>query len=145
MDTLSLLRQRYMQYDEEAAAAVQAAGRFGGLLGMGPDPRSDPCHEKFYDDVGYLTEDFLASDPAPDEAEAVVRFLLEAPESRRESSAFWFCYAAQGHARPLIPLLDYQARQALAAWYRRAYPRLRRAPVQQEVYRLLCGKGHADK
>lgn len=141
MDTLSLLRQRYAQYDGEAAAAVASAGRFGGLFGMGPDPRTDPCHEKFYDDIGLLTEDFLAAKPDPDEAAAVVRFLLEAPEVRRESPAYWFCYAALGHARPIIPLLCQTQRSELAAWFRRTYPRLRRAPVQQEVYRLLCGKG----
>ena len=104
---------------------------------MGDDPRRHACHEQFYEDVAAWVAAFQAKDPTGEQAEAAVRWILESAAEHRDEDVYWYMYAAQGHAKNLIPRMTAEACAQLAAWYDEAYPALDRMPAQQEVYRLL--------
>lgn len=137
MDRLEQLRDIYSKYVEETQKIYREAKPTDGLFGLGDDPRKHPCHMAFYEAAQGWTEVFLTSEPAQQEVFAVVRFILEAPAIHREQSCFWFLYAAQGLARPMIPHLTGEQCGLLRQAYDEAYPRRDRMPVQKEVYRLL--------
>lgn len=137
MDMMEQLRQRYEQYQQDAREAVRKANPWDGMLGFGNDPRRNPCHERFYADVEAWTEEFLRRGPSAAEAAEAVRWMLQAAQEHRDEVTFLYLFAAQGHARKLIPLMAAEDCGMLQDWYDGAYRKVERMPVQQEVYKLL--------
>ncbi len=134
---LETLYRRYRQYDEELRQARAKASPGAGLMGLGDDPRRHPCNMAFFEDIGIWCGEFLRSEPETAAVEEAVEWILRAAEESRGKETFPFLFAAQGHARALIPLLPARRRGELARWYDRTYPKKQRLPVQEEVYRLL--------
>lgn len=144
MGTLTQLYAIYDKYAEDVQQVRRKASCFDGLLGMGDDPKKHPCHEMFYEGVGHWTEEFLQTDPAPEDAAAAVRYILEAAALHWEEETRWYMYAAQKHAENLIPLLAAEACRDLKNRYEQWYPPIERMPVQTKIYRMLC-KGIRSK
>ena len=59
------------------------------------------------------------------------------PARERQKLTYWYMYAAQKHAQPLIPLLFPQAKAEIRQQFAQLYPKQAWTPVQKEVYRLL--------
>lgn len=137
MEMLQQLKDIYVSYTEELAKVVKEAGPMDGLFGWGDDPRKDPCHMRFYENVEQWVGTFLAAAPVQTDVFHAVRYILETPAEYRGKSCFWFMYAAQGLTRELIPMLTPQQCAQLRGFYDEAYPRRDRMPVQKEVYKLL--------
>ncbi|MBQ7800983.1 MAG: hypothetical protein IJ375_01520 [Oscillospiraceae bacterium] len=142
---LERLKARYGQYEREAREAVRKARPTDGLFGMGADPRKHPCHDQFYEDVGSWVAEFLAAEPGTEEAAEAAEWILMAADIHRDEETFWYMYAAQGHARELIPLMPPERRAALRDRYDGAYPAMDRMPVQKTVYKLLRKNTKAKK
>ena len=131
------LKDIYQRYDEEIRAVIAKARPMDGLFGMGDDPRKAPCHMRFYEGVEQWIQDFLKN--APDSAAALeaARVIIEAPAAHREGPTYWFEYAAHGHLRELIGLLDASGCRELKDFYDKNYPKRERAPVHDQLYKLL--------
>lgn len=139
------LKARYEQYEKEAQKAVLEAKPTDGLFGMGADPRKHPCHDRFYADVESWVGEFLSREPSPEEAAEAAEWIIKAADSHRDTDAYWYMYAAQGHACPLIGRMSAERCKALAQWYDNAHPAIERMPVQRSVYKLLRKIAKAKK
>ena len=126
------------EYDR-AMRKVASELRFGdGLLGLGRDPKKDPCHMKFYEAVGAVVEQMAQRELTAQEAGEAARFLLQLGwEERYHSLTLPMREAIQGHVRPLVPFLAAEEAGELAAWYAQVYPRRRRLPVQSQLLKAL--------
>lgn len=137
MEKMQQLKDLYTGYEQNVVKLYKEAKPMDGLFGWGDDPRKDPCHMRFYEDLERWMGDFSAAAPGQEEAFAVVRFVLSAAAEHRETPCYWFMFAAQGLTRDLIPVLSAQQCRQLREFYDEAYPRRDRMPVQKEVYSLL--------
>lgn len=138
------LKDRYADYIKDVQKVYKNAKPMDGLFGWGDDPRKDPCHMRFYEDLEQWAQDFLASAPARAEVHEAVCFILETPAKHRDTPCFWFMYAAQGLTREMIPMLEASQCGQLRQMYDENYPRRDRMPVQKEVYKRLkkgAGRG----
>ena len=138
--SLQVCMERY----HEAVKKMTAKLRPGdGVLGFGRDPKRDPCHMEFYNAVGDAVKGMMQEGLSSEEAASAVRFLvtLGLDDGTYHSLTQPMREAVQGHARPLVPLLEPAAAQELAAWYAKAYPRHRRLPVQSQLLKELEHRG----
>ncbi|MBO4939270.1 MAG: hypothetical protein J6C98_09805 [Oscillospiraceae bacterium] len=142
MIVLEQLKARYARYEQEARKAVLNAKPTDGLFGMGADPRKHPCHDQFYQDVAEWADTFEKTAPSAQAAADAVEWIIRAADSHRDEETYWYMYAAQVHARLLIPLMAPDRCASLVRWYDSAYPPIDRMPVQKELFRLLrkCSK-----
>ena len=137
MSVTEQLELIYSEYAERAEQAEQESGLFDGVLGMGSDPKKDPCHMAFYERLEAWVSDFRKQQPGPEEAFEAAEYILMAADSRRGQNTYWFCYAAQGLAEKLVNLLRPEQCRDLAERYEACYPRRDRMPVQKNVLRRL--------
>lgn len=145
MTMLERLKARYGQYEQESRQAVEKAKPTDGLFGMGNDPRKDPCHDRFYEDVAAWVQEFLETAPDPQAAADAAEWILRAADAHREQEVYWYMYAAQGHALELIRRMPQSRSETLLRWYDEAYPKIERMPVHREVYKLLRKVAKAKK
>ena len=126
------------RYNEAIRKVVGELKPGDGLLGFGRDPKRDPCHMEFYNAVGETVRQMVQDGLSPAEAEETARFLMTlAQEGRYFSLTQPMREAVQGHARILVPLLEPETAEKMAAWYAKAYPRRRRLPVQSQLLKDL--------
>lgn len=137
MERIDALKARYARYEETVRQLRKNAPPFAGFWGWGDDPRNDPCHTQFYEDVGVMMEALLSSCPEEAVAYQAARWLLAAPAECGQKDAAWFQYAAQGHCRELIPLLTPAHCAELARLMDETTPRRERLPVQTKIYKQL--------
>ena len=137
---LQQLKERYLQYDEEATLVRKKASPADGLFGFGNDPKNHPCHELFYEDIGKWTKAFLETKPNAQDALAAARFLIEAPKTRASRESYWMMYAAQGWCRELVGLMDAAGCAQLRTLFDELYPKRDRMPVQLELLKTLNKK-----
>lgn len=137
MEMLQQLRDIYSKYMQDVAKIYKDAKPMDGLFGWGDDPRKDPCHMRFYEDVENWTKDFLSAGVSQQEVYEAADFMLRTPAEHREEHSFWFLYATQGLTREMIPRLSSGQCAQLRTAYDEAYPKRDRMPVQKEVYALL--------
>ena len=135
------LRQLYTDYLEETYTIRKKASAFAGILGLGDDPRKNPCHEKFYNDVDGWMKSFAETEPAAEQAREVAAFLLEEPAKNRETEGYWFMYVCIGFIRNLIPFMEAQDCKVLAERMNALYPKRERMPLQQETFKMLQKAG----
>lgn len=132
------LREIYERYDTALHKVIREAPATAGLFGLGEDPRKHPCHMEFYEAVEAWMEAFCRTEPEEnDVAYEAAEWIITAAAKKEGDPTYWFLYAAQGIARPLIPKLDSRQCAALREFYDDRYPRRDRMPVQKEVYKLL--------
>ena len=135
---LNRLRELLDTYSEELRAANQKRKPVSGLLGIGPGPGDDPCHDRLDQAVASLVDDMLRDSAGASETGPVVSLLL-----RAESEGGWpeparlMLLAIQRHAIPLIPVLERNTREELYAWYEKRHPRSRRFPLQKQILASL--------
>lgn len=135
---IEILKNHCSRYLAEAQEARGKAGLCDGLFGMGKDPRKDPCHERFYRAVESWTDEFLKQETTAQQRAAAAAWILKAADEHRgEMDVFWYLYAAQAHAIPIIEKLEQEAAKELLIWYDRAHPARERMPVHDRVYRAL--------
>ena len=137
---LTQLKTLFTDYDAAVRAVRKKARAFDGILGLGKDPRKDPCHEQFYNAVGKWTEDFLATEPSQEDLKAAALFLIEEPKNYEGKECFWFMFAAQGHIKPMIGAMSPENRQAVKASLEATYKKRERMPLQKELLKLLDKK-----
>ena len=135
---LNRLRELLDTYSEELRAANQKRKPVSGLLGIGPGPGDDPCHERLDQAVASLVDDMLRDPGGLSEAGPVVSLLLRAESGDRwPEPARLMLAAVQRHALPLFPFLDRETREELYAWYDKRHPRSRRFPLQKQLLAAL--------
>lgn len=136
METLATVRARYESYLHTVAELRGEKGPYRDLLGFGGGVKSDRCHAAFI-------EELTAALSAPEQAEAgelpaIVSYVLHAPETyERDGLLCWTFIAAQQAVLPLIGSLEPAQAAELAGWYGRAFPRVKRAPVQDKLLAQL--------
>ena len=143
MDMLEELQKRLLAYDEKASQVKKNIKGLAGIWGMGEDPRNHPCHEEFYNEIEVWTREFLGSQPDAGTVAEAAKMIIAAAAERREMDSFWFTYAIQAHAIPMISWMDAASCRELAKFYDSLYTKLERLPVQRELYKKLtkAGKG----
>lgn len=134
---LQMLKDRYRQYDEEATLVRKKSSPADGLFGFGNDPKNNPCHELFYEDIGKWTKAFLETRPDAKDSFEAARFIIGAPVECASRESYWMMYAAQGWCRELVGCLDAEGCGVLRQVFDEMYPRRDRLPVQQELYKAL--------
>lgn len=143
--SIQQLQEIYEKYDQAFERAAAEAPIGAGLFGMSGGPKDAPCHEIFYGQVADWVAGWNAALPSPQAAEQAVRLILEAAASRRDAGTYWYCYAAQKHAEPLIALLNPASARELLARFEELYPPIDRMPVQQKLCKLLKKQGKNRK
>lgn len=135
MSYLEQLEQLIADYKVFCVEVKKSYGGFSGLFGFGSDPKRDSGHMQFYNDVAKLAEEIPSDDP---ELAAFTSLLLKATDGVSESSmAYGFLEVIQKHAIPLIPFIKPDERKELLEYYSRRYPKYRRLPVQNDVFKEL--------
>ena len=137
---LTQLKTLFADYNAAVQEVRKKARAFDGILGLGKDPRKDPCHEQFYNAVGKWTEDFLATEPSQEDLKAAALFLIEEPKNYEGKECFWFMFAAQGHIKPMIGTMCPETSQMIKASLEAAYKKRDRMPLQKELLKLLDKK-----
>lgn len=137
MEQLSALQACYARYEETVTRLYREAPAFAGFWGWGDDPRNDPCHARFYEDVGAIAEAIAASGSEEAAVYQAARWLLEAPAKSGSKDAVWFEYAAQSHCGKLIPLLTAEHCAELVRLFEECYPKRERLPAQRELHKRL--------
>lgn len=131
------LKEIYSDYIQSVGKVYKEAKPMDGLFGWGDDPRKDPCHMQFYEAVEQWVEEFLKTEPDPEEAFQAVRYILREASLHPGENCFWFMFAAHGLTRKMIPLLTGVHCEMLRTYYDACYPKRDRMPAQKEVYKLL--------
>ena len=139
MSAVAQLNALYDQYAEKYLAVWKESAPLSRVFDVGSTPRNHPCHMEFLESLGRWTEAFLQSDPSYSDLLSVTHWLLKASEAKESPTGgpVWVLYAAQGMAKPMIPLLQSEDRAELRQAYDQLFPARKRLPVQKEVYRLL--------
>ena len=135
---MTQLETIYTNYAEKAYSVRKNARAFAGILGLGKDPRNDPCHMAYYEEVGAWVTAFLASDPTQEQVMAAATYMLEAPAQCVGQECYWFMYAAHGHIKLLVPLLRKEDCAALGQRLEALYKKRDRMPVQKDLLKLLA-------
>lgn len=134
---ITALQEIYTNYDETLTKVRKSTKLFDGFLGLGKDPRKDPCHQVFYDAVGAWVEEFIAAGHTQEEVLAVAMFLVEEPVRFYSKECYWFMFAAQGHMKPLIPLLNKENCKAVGDRISGLYKKYERMPLQNDLLKML--------
>ena len=134
---LTSLEAIYTNYVETLTKVRKSARMFDGFFGLGKDPKKDPCHQAFYDAVGVWVEEFIAAEHTQEQVLAVALFLVEKPVPYRERECYWFMFAAQGHMKPIIPLLSKESCQTVHDRLEGCYKKYDRMPLQKELLKTL--------
>ena len=135
------LKTMYEEYDKTAMEVRKKAPLFAGWLGLGSDPRKNPCHEAFYEKVQEWMKAFVAGAPSAEQAQEAAWFLLEEPFNHQGAEGYWFLYVCIGLIRELIPFMSREDCGALADRMNALYPRRDRMPVQQDTFKMLQKAG----
>lgn len=136
LEQLNGLFEGYILFAQELRANTSPMKM---AMGFGAEEHGHPGHKKFYDDVAQWVESFAAQSPSEQEVLAALDVILFTAEDCPDKAAYWYLLAVQSHGSALIPLLSADVKEALGQRYDRSYPRTKRLPSQEEVYRLLSG------
>lgn len=139
---LTELQQLYDAYLREAEEVRKNTPGMQGYMGMGNDPKQNPCHMAFYRKVEDWVCRFLQSAPDSRQVYEAVFYILQAADSHRGTDAYWYYFASQGLLKPLIPLLTTEDCRNLRDWYGEHYPKKERLPVHTQLFKILtkCAK-----
>ena len=135
---LTQLQTIYTDYNDAVRAVRKKARVFDGILGLGKDPRNDPCHQTFYDAVGAWVEDFLATAPEQDACMQAALCILETPVAYTGKESYWFMFAAHGHIKPIIPFLSKEDCKLLSDRLLQLYKKRDHMPLQKELLKMLA-------
>ena len=131
------LSQIYETYVTQLKTVLQNKSTFDGLWGFGNDPKKDPCHMKFYDDVSAYIDGLLQRETGEEEAFAAADLIIRKPLQHEDQDVYWCMVAVHGPCAKLVPLLSKEHCALLRDFYDASYLRRNRLPVQQELYKQL--------
>lgn len=134
---LNPLQAIYEDYISQVAAILQKTSTFDGLWGFGNDPKKDPCHVKFYEDVEKYIDALVQSCPAEELAFHAADWIIRTPVQHENQAVYWCMIAVHGPCKKLVPLLSPAHCGELCSFYDDSYRRRDRLPVQQELYKAL--------
>ena len=134
---LQQLQAIYDAYITQSASVLQKASAFDGLWGFGNDPKKDPCHMKFYEDVDRYIDELLRADPSQEQAFQAAQWIVHTPPKYEKQAVYWCMLAVHGPCKKLVPLLSREHCALLRDFYDAVYLRRDRLPVQQELYKAL--------
>ena len=139
MSAVSYLNERYDQYAEKVDALWKGTNPLSRAFDVGSTPKNHPCHMEYYEEMNRWINDFITSAPDYPELLSVTHWFLKAAAAKEghNGEPAWILFAAQGLAKPLIPMLSPEDRAELQSAYDNLYPKRSRLPVQKEIYRLL--------
>jgi len=133
----SQLNEIYEQYIHQVKTILQKASTFDGLWGFGNDPKKDPCHMKFYEDVEGYIDRLVQSGPEEAVALQAAKLIIRTPLQHEGQAVYWCMIAVHGPCKKLVPLISPASCAELRNFYDEAYLRRNRLPVQQELYKAL--------
>lgn len=137
MDQKEEFRSILAEYGEAVRTVQKNRKMFDGLMGLGNHPANAPCHEVLDKKVESLCRE-AAGWKNSDDREALIREIGQAAlDWEGPDYARLMLVAVQRHTLPLIPELEQEGRERLLEWYKKAYPRNRRLPVQNQVLSAL--------
>lgn len=134
------LKEIYAEYARQAQQVRKKARVTDGMFGMGEDPKKDPCHTAFYENVAGWIDAFCATNPTAEAAAETLLFMLEAPAGQEKKDSYWMMFAALGPAWKLVPLLDKAGAEAAFVRMGELYPAHLRMPAQEQLFRDLNRK-----
>lgn len=134
---LTELQKLYDAYLREAENVRKNTPGMQGYMGMGNDPKQNPCHMAFYRNVEEWILRFLRSNPDSAQVYDAVFYILQAADSHRNTDAYWYYFAAQGLLKPLLPMLTAEDCRKLRCWYAEHYPKKERLPVHTDLFKIL--------
>lgn len=134
---LTQLQTLYTDYAATVKEVRKKTRVFDGFLGLGKDPRNDPCHQAFYDAVGAWVTEFLATEPEQDSLMQAALYILETPVAYKDQECYWFMFAAHGHMKPMLGGLSKENCAALGSRMEALYKKHDRMPLQKELLKLL--------
>lgn len=128
------LCRSYETYFDELKRLKEERKPGDGLLGFGKRPDSDPCHDRFAEELKKALDTFTAGAPASETVRRVLRYVYEKPLFHRDNNlAYWMLLAVHGLTEKLVPLLSEEDAAELTAWYTKAYPKRVLLPVQKRL------------
>lgn len=138
MDAFSVRLEELVADYRRAVEELEAARRPGdGWMGLGRDPKRDPCHMAFYQGVGRAAQELsgLTAEQAGEAAELLLTLGLRRPVPE---GMVPMLEAAQGHALALIPQTDPERAARLLEVYAARYPRRGgRLPIHTQLLQAL--------
>lgn len=142
MDIVPRLESLFTNYLEQADTLKSDKNRFasvlGWLFGSHCGPGDKDLNPEFYDAVSACLKEFQSEPFAPEDAVAVVTFVLRISADNAENPvAKWTMVGVQGLLTPLVPSLPPENAVELADWYKKQYPRHKRFPVQEDLLKAL--------
>jgi hypothetical protein len=138
MQYILKIRQLYDEYLSDTARLQAAMKATDGMLGLGRRPDSDPCHERFMEQLGAALDAMAFGAPSSADTAEVLRFMVEKPSAYRGNSLVYIMLlAVHGMAASLIPFLSPPDAAALSARYVEEYPKNTWLPAQKKIATLL--------
>lgn len=134
LEQLKTLFQDYILFAQELRANTSPMKM---AMGFGAEEHGHPGHKKFYDSVAQWVDTFLAGVPSEDEVVAALDVILFSAAEYPKKAAYWYFVAVQSHGSALIPLLSDDAREKMRERYNVCYPKSKRLPAQEDIFRLL--------
>ena len=134
---LQQLQEIYEAYVTHMKSVLQKTGTFDGRWGFGNDPKKDPGHMKFYEDVDHYIDELLQAAPAEEQAFQAAEWIIQTPPKYEKKAVYWCMLAVHGPCKKLVPLLSREHCALLRDFYDAVYLRRNRLPVQEELYKAL--------
>ena len=131
------LEDIYRNYAEQLAQARAQEKPADGLLGFGGGIKSAPCHDAFAQALKEYLARFCGEEPTPEQAQAAIRYAIEAPRNCGDEAGRWMLAAVAGFFVPLAARLAPKQAEELAQLYEAAVPRTERLPSQRELLDAL--------
>ncbi len=128
----------YADYRQASKEARQKSTILADFLGTSDSAKKAPCHLGFYQQMETWLAEFLAADPSPEAAKAVVGFVLTEPENYKGKDCYWYMYTVIGLLLPLIPVLTPADAGTLYGLMGKLYRRQDRMPAIDKVYKALA-------
>ncbi|MDD3919974.1 MAG: hypothetical protein PHO41_02200 [Eubacteriales bacterium] len=149
MDVIAEIEALYEEYlstmrqlDLASKSSMRAA--FGSILGFGPRPANDSCNDRFSNGLQECITRFVETEPAPEDAMPVMRYVLEQGKVRQDAgTAALMLEAVHGFLVPLVVCLNPADAKTLLCWYQDAYPKKLLLPVQKKLSQALKTRAEA--
>ena len=129
-----MIKKLILEYLDEVDEAINSAGPADGIFGMGKSPKDDPCHERFYADIGKAVAEIKDGNEAFEAASELIR---ADKDYNCPQMASLMLTAVQGHVLTLLPLLNAEQKKSLKDYFDENIPRWQRLPVQRQLYKAL--------
>ena len=134
---LQQLQAIYETYVTHMKSVLQKTSTFDGLWGFGNDPKKDPSHMKFYEDVDRHIEGLLQEAPPEEQVFQAAQWIIHTPPKHENQTVYWCMLAVHGPCKKLVPLLSREHCAILRDFYDKVYLQRNRLPVQQDLYKAL--------